>query len=91
MSRYTASTSTCDNVLSLSPSPPFFPFSRAESRSTVSPRHGLRTFRETSPNFFHLPLEGKEDFSKMCAILEKDRQQKQNIQRNNDSSRIYNI
>lgn len=48
-------------------------------------------FARLLPNFFHLPLEGKEDFSKMCAILEKDRQQKQSIQRNNDSSRTYNI
>lgn len=74
--------------VSLSPFPPFFPFSRAESRSTMSPRHSLRTFRETFPNFFHLPLEleGKEarsPISQKCARYSR--------RRNNDSSRIYNI
>ena len=80
--------------VSLSFPPPFFPFSRAESRSTVSPRPGLRPFREPSPNFFHLPLEGREarsPISQKCARYSRRIVNKNKVSREITTRHVFTI
>lgn len=75
--------------------PPLFPFfsRRVTIDRVAAPRftHFSRDFPQFFPSSTRRKGGSFPDFSKTCAILEKDRQQKQNIQRNNDSSRFYNI